>query len=471
MVKTKRQAKQSVETRTRWKSADFSEATITELANALDPFAVKKSFLMYDGESTDGKWTVRPGDLLQKKEVLHALWKLHDRMGFTKAQVTGALTLLAERKKGQKGWTIPEELFDQWLANQDTRLRTMARQISQAQCKGKQPSWLQAMPWVGVQFQDIRSFVSIKQNVEAKTPAPSPLHGEQAEQGQAEQKQAQQEQQQQHQEPGHSEDKSNVYGKPSYEEEQLTLYFFGYSSSAKAAWRSLKSWGDQAHSHKEWSSTFVWPQHAQNTDRAAAKWSDGMDRVMPEVSVAMARHFEEIRPKRKEQFTLTHAIKKTSLRVCARSQKDRDMLVRVFENGKSVATVPTKYFATHANALDDDPLIVEAATQFMQKLAESYANDEIKEKDLMQERDARLEAAGLGKSKATLKRPAATTLKRPTASSPSAPGAEVPEPKRRSASPQPPASDHGHDSDDSMLGRPTKCAHAYDLLYGTETPE
>ena len=74
------------------------------------------------------------------------------------------------------------------------------------------------------------------------------------------------------------------------------LYMFGYSSSAKCCWRLLKA-HEKKPKQKEWSTNFAWQDGSADDDFAYAVFEDGMRKMFLDISVAIAKQFEELRCK------------------------------------------------------------------------------------------------------------------------------------------------------------------------------
>ena len=253
--------------RERWRGADSSDGACEELSKAIIPFATRKTFLQY-GDKVDRKV------LIERRHLLHSLKSVHDKLAFTKRQVKGALAKVLKAQRNKAGWHVDDADQEAWLDANDKRLRKMCRHLTQTETSRPSTAWLRAMPW---------------RQVGGDAVAPStPACASTARTDED------------HDDAGDTESQEELF-EPSSAGGRLFPkatnntddYIFGYSSSAKAAWRVLK---DEPNGDKDWCARFDWAD--EDADAAIAVWDDGARRIMPEVSVVKAKEIEAQREKK-----------------------------------------------------------------------------------------------------------------------------------------------------------------------------
>ena len=300
--------------RERWKDADASAATCGEFSGTLMPYADKKTFLQY-GDRLDRK------ALIEKRDLLAALRKLNEKFAFTQRQVRGGLKRLLKDRLNQKGWHVDDE--KPWIETNDKRLRTMCRHVAQTEGSRPTTAWLRAMPWRQVGGEEIAA-TTTKTNDDQERD-----DDDDADESQDALFESQRQ-------------KWKVFFPKSQPANEHDLYTLGYSSTAKAAWRVLKSASKKsAAKEKEWAGKFQWEE---GSDVLVAVWDDCMSKEIPDVSVETARKIEAERDGSRADAAISdhgcaamstsHSIKDTRIKVFVAPQKGRDLLVLMKENGQ-----------------------------------------------------------------------------------------------------------------------------------------
>jgi hypothetical protein len=96
-------------------------------------------------------------------------------------------------------------------------------------------------------------------------------------------------------------------------------------------------------------------------------------------------------------------------KIAIRQRADRHLLISVYEQSKQILQVRADVFGEvpeEVATMDPKEPVVVAAVEFLKPIVKDYASGRLSAKQLSEERDKRLEAKGLGKSK-ILKRPSA----------------------------------------------------------------
>ena len=377
--------------RTRWRDSSCSSDHIADLVAKLETHAHKKSFLQYTtagSKVADGK--LDPAALIAKKHILASLRELSADGGsmpcFTSKQVKAALEKLSAKKKDIKGWHIKEADFGLWLKTNDIRLRTMCRQLAQAELNP--PTWLKCMPWKTLPAAEEEHPPKKKARLaecssnDRVNPTEEDEDSEDEEGGESEiplfEKGPQEETQ------CEEEDDDDHYAEES-------AYLFGYSSTAKAAWRVLKI---DKKGRKEYMTKFWWPENAADTSFAFAMWNDNMKREITEVTVELAKKIEALKGQTsttasRQAANYEHQVKKTMIKIFAAPQKGRSFLIILTESGRQKLCVMTKLFCEPGQN-DDDPAVVDEAFRFLDELAQDYAADRIVEDRLKATKNERL---------------------------------------------------------------------------------
>ena len=152
-------------------------------------------------------------------------------------------------------------------------------------------------------------------------------------------------------------------------------YFFGFDTEVRSAFRCTAESMDK----KELATEMYKPEGAASHDPVCAKWSDGMQHLISDISCSDLDKLLGGRASDKapSKVFFDEEMKDTHHRVTVKPRLDRSLLVSMYEQGKQVLQIAVKLFGP-----EDSEDAMEQAAKMMIILAKQFCNNELKRADL-----------------------------------------------------------------------------------------
>jgi hypothetical protein len=321
-----------------------------------EPLAIDRSFVKYDETDKVQDSKLHTDKIAAMHPLLAGLYELDDKLSFKKSVLSAAFSALFARKSVT--WGMNEKFEEAWVKSMTNRVANACRQVNQGMMKSKHPSWVEQLPWM------------------------AGLARSGAEAAKAE-------------EPADTDGKSE--------------YFFGFDTEVRNAFRCKAESMDK----KELAIDMYKPEGAASHDPVCAKWSDGMQHSISDITCGdfdkLMGGRESDKPPSKIFFD--EEMKDTHHRVTVKPRPDRSLLVSMYEQGKQILQIPVKHFGP-----EDSEEAMEKAASMMIILAKQFCSNELKRADLKDARTKLLKTVdkykppkGVKASAKVMKKPAAAT--------------------------------------------------------------
>lgn len=401
------------------------------MASVLHPFVTSRSWLRYDESPLVSRARTDHLQICRHKPLLKALYEVQPNLSFRETTVHDAMAKIIKEKVF--GMSALE--CEDWSVTMARRLRNMLRCVSQAKSKRPHVPWVRELPIgniggeVGVARRPAANMARTDKADDEEGFAPSEVANEEGV-GQEEDEAEEEEE-----EEGKAEDSEEApqeneeelpsaeevqppqrtkHEKPKKPEQQVGALrewaphtsgkgktttgdsghevYYGFDREVCLAWRAKG-----ASARREVSLPLTIDDEAEGSQAVLARWPDGDQRRMPELSMDDLRMLKQSRTiggkggQTNIKWTKTHQATSHRLRVVIK--QDRNMLVVLEEQTASRCQVVVKYWG------DESEESIGKAIAFMIQIGEKYAADEIPRGKLYQERDKMMEEAGLRKAR------------------------------------------------------------------------
>ena len=350
--------------------------TAEQLADAIAPSALSAVWLQYPEDCKTARLNMNV--LRRHRRLLQALTRLMASLSFRKRDLEQAMSIVRERRSPNWGIALRDHEHGDWDATMAKRLRCMCRHLSQA--RSRRRSWVQEYE---PDFAGELAVLQAMENEEAVAPEQDhdaeldhdydePIDGDTDEE--------------QHDAP--------IVAAPPADEPQ---WWYNYDSHFDMAYRQ------QEGGPREYSSDWVVPEGARDTDMIQVRFKDGSVRDVAARTVGDYKETVAARATipskgKTHLWEGVHAVSKRPVVVKPRS--DRGMLTVIMYDKRMVLMVRTDLFKDHQDACS-----------FLVPLAERYCEGNTSKKEMYMLRDRKLIDMGIVKEKT----PTETPKKRPAA--------------------------------------------------------
>jgi hypothetical protein len=332
-----------------------SEVTPQEVMVVLEPLATDRSFIKYDESDKVQDSKLHTDKITVMHPLLAGLYELDDKLSFKKSVLSSAFAALFAKKNVT--WGMSEKFEAAWVKSMTNRVANACRQVTQGMMKPKHPPWVEQLPWMA----GLAKSATVAATTEAK--------------------------------PGDTDGKS--------------AYFFGFDTEVRNAFRCGVATPDK----KELANEMYKPEGAASHDPVCARWSDGMEHIISDMSCSDLDKVTggRVSDKQPSKVFFDEEMKDTHHRVTVKPRVDRSMLCSLYEQSKQVLQIPVKLFGP-----EDSEDAMDKAAKMMIILAKQFCNNELKRADLKDARNKLLKTIvpykppkGAKASTTVLKKPAA----------------------------------------------------------------
>jgi len=360
-----------------------AEATSEEIADAIRPFVVRRSWLRYDETEKCEKAQVKVDLIAQQHDLLAALHQLAPSMSFVRSKIKTALEIIIEEKAGSsQDWAkLSGEARTSWVALMTNRFMNITHVVKANSAKKTRPKWVGNLPWFadkdeGAEGRETASGPTSAENARAEGVDAASMDGERLEDTERGTGGA-----------GLSPEE-NAKDAPDQAPDRSSLDpGVGFSYEMGLGWM-LKN------KKKMYSCPLELPLFAEDTEFVEASWPDGHKTRIP-ITVLGLREFLEERASRSSSAPPVwegwHNATKNRVWIPGGNHKDGRLML--MEQGKQIQQVMISMFSGDAEEQ------LKTATKVLTQVGKYYCDESIKKTEIRDCRNAQLQQLGVQKKK------------------------------------------------------------------------